>query len=86
MIRVALLLLVIGCHSNPGDRLYTPIDCEEGTADCDGSLETGCESPGWAGNCCGEVCLPNQMCERGECVLYRPPPPETDSEPTAAAE
>ncbi len=67
--RVALLLLFLGCHSNPGDRLYTPIDCDEGTADCDGSLSTGCESEASAEDCCGAVCAPGQTCVggRGRC-------------------
>jgi len=65
MTRVVLLLLALGCHSNPGDRLYTPIACEDGTADCDGSLETGCESAASNTDCCGQVCETDQRCVGG---------------------
>lgn len=72
--RLALLLLVLGCQSSPGDRLYTPLACDEGTADCDGSLATGCESEASNESCCGEVCAPDQSCigGRARCSPTRP--------------
>jgi hypothetical protein len=64
-------LSACGASSLDGDHLYTRIACDEGTADCDGRLSTGCETdvtlPSACGGC-GVVCAPGAHCVHGACA------------------
>ena len=47
--------------------------CSEGYADCDGEPDNGCEVDTRVDNrncgACGNACLPDQVCSRGECLM-----------------
>ena len=76
MKRVVLAALVsVGCSSVEawiGDRAYTPIACDPGVADCDGSLSTGCETnvASDARHCgaCDHACAAGQHCVASVCT------------------